>query len=950
MSLKRSLIAIIAALLQTFVLSAQTSSGQQDSLVSLLSAESMQLIEERGISYRKVTGPARFFHNNTYLLCDTALWNVNTDVIEAMGNVKILQNDTQLTSDKLTYFVKDDLAQFRGNLVQLEDKDRNVLRTRNLDYNTKDSVAVFRGGGAMRSSDGQIIESLSGTYDSKIKLFTFVSDVNMFTDSVFVKTSRIEYDAGTDIAVFGTGTDAWKDDAMLSSNAGWYDRGREQFFFNRNVHGMNPDKEMWSDSLYFNRNTLDIEMLGNVQIDDTTRNVTALSGRAFYCDTLSQVEMTRRPAVVGVMEGEGTRDTVWVSADTLRYRTIMKFRIDSLEFESASKRLEDMGADAVTAYRRKAAEDAAKAAEEAKKNNADYQTRQQAEQNRKKAAQAKETAASAKKDVAGDAPKVASDTTAAAAGVPEDDTSTADGVPETASAGPVAQKDTLTAPAADSLSAAGRNTLAGAGRTLSLTDSLSAAGAGQAVALTDSIPGTVQDAAARAAADSLARVAADSLARVAADSLAKAVADSIAALPKDSTKLGFLTAIKDVRLFKSDFQMRCDSLKYNDLDSLVRLHRNPFVWNDGNRQYSSDSIYVSFAGGHLSKAYLQSAAFIIVQEDSLCFDQIRSTEMLAYFGEDGGLSRFDALGDASAVFYLKEDSTFATVNKSQSRMLYAVLTDGELQSVSYYDQAKNDAYPIAQMKQDDRVLKGFNWLPDNRPKGPRDITSYTKRPTQRKQYESRPRAQFRQTDIYFPGYMEGVYREIEVSDSLKKVRDVRRKEQEALSRQIAQADSLLAANDVADSLEAGAGSLSAVDSLALHVADSLSAADALPAVSDSLSAVRDSLAAADTVALSPKERAKAEKEARRREKEAARAAKIAAREAEWARLDSLDAAKAARKAEAKAEKERARKLKILLAEQKRLQKEQARLEAYRKKYEKQKARKEARANKKAGRK
>ena len=44
------------------------------------------------------------------------------------------------------------------------------------------------------------------------------------------------------------------------------------------------------------------------------------------------------------------------------------------------------------------------------------------------------------------------------------------------------------------------------------------------MALTDSIPGTVQDAAARAAADSLARVAADSLARVAADSLAKAVA------------------------------------------------------------------------------------------------------------------------------------------------------------------------------------------------------------------------------------------------------------------------------------------------------------------------------------------------------------------------------------------------------------------------------------------
>ena len=38
---------------------------KKDSLVTLVSAKSAQLIERDGESFRKVTGPARFLHNNT---------------------------------------------------------------------------------------------------------------------------------------------------------------------------------------------------------------------------------------------------------------------------------------------------------------------------------------------------------------------------------------------------------------------------------------------------------------------------------------------------------------------------------------------------------------------------------------------------------------------------------------------------------------------------------------------------------------------------------------------------------------------------------------------------------------------------------------------------------------------------------------------------------------------
>ena len=234
------LILSVFAFFATVPLLAQKES--QDSLVVLMSSKSAQMVDVDGASYRKVVGPARFLHNDTYLLCDTAYWNVETKTIDAWGNVSILQEETVLTSDKLTYLIDEDLAQFRGSVVQLTDKDHNTLRTRHLDYNTKDSVAIFKNGASMRDKDGQIIESTSGTYESKLKKFTFVNNVNMFSDSIFVRTNILEYESDKDLATFGAATHVWKDENMLSSGSGGYDKGRELFFFADDVHVMSQDR------------------------------------------------------------------------------------------------------------------------------------------------------------------------------------------------------------------------------------------------------------------------------------------------------------------------------------------------------------------------------------------------------------------------------------------------------------------------------------------------------------------------------------------------------------------------------------------------------------------------------------------------------------------------------------------------------------------------------------
>ena len=848
------------------------SQESKDSLVILLSSKSAKMVDIAGASYRKIIGPARFLHNGTYLLCDTALWNVETKIIEAWGNVSILQEETVLTSDKLTYFIDMDLAEFRGSMVQLTDKDHNTLRTRHLDYNTKDSVAVFQKGGAMRDKDGQIIESRNGTYDSKIKTFTFNDDVNMFTDSIFVKTRTLKYESDLNLATFGSATDVWKEENMLSSNRGWYDRGREVFFFADQVHVMSEDQEGWSDTLYFYRNTSDVDMLGNAQVTDTTRNVFGLAGRIRYVDSLAKVTMTRKPAVISqTTEEDGSTDTLYLGAEKLVYYTVKMCDIDSMAVVDAGKRIETMNVDPVGEYRKKAAEAAAKAAEEAAMNDPNYR------------------------------PKTAPKAGAQAA-------SPANPASPAKQAAPTAvQKPSMPArrPAADSLS---RN------------------------------------------ADSLSR-STDSLA-VVSDSLA--IADTVAVVveePKDTTKIGFLEAIRNVKVYKKSMQIVCDSLLYSDLDSLGRLFVQPVIWQDITRQYCADSISVMVKNGGMEKASLMANAFIHIQEDSTHYDQIKGTEMLAFFDDNGALERFDVLGGASALFYIEENEVFATVNKPESKMLSATFKDGNIQKIYYYDEAKNDAYPIVQLSPEDQKLKGFNWQSDLRPADRNAVTPLSLRPSERSAYAARPHAKFTQTNIYFPGYMNDVYRQMEVRDSLQKVRARDRKIEQARQAERARLDSLSRLDSLvlADSL-ARADSIAVADSLSkVHVADSLAAADSLTQAADSL-APADAPAPARTpeqIKAAEKAAKKAAAEKAKAEKRAARAAKKKAKqealEAKWAELDKRDADKAAANAAKKLAKERKRKRKALEGQAEQQRRDLEALEKYRQKYEKQKARK-ARSN------
>ncbi len=796
---KRRLILFAALLLAALPLSAQQTSGQTDSLVRLLNAVSLEQVEKDGRMARKAIDPT-FLHNGTYLSCDTALWHVEEKIINCFGNVRLTQGESELTSGKLDYLIDESLAQFRGGVVELRNQKDNVLRTHILDYNTKDSLAVFSGGASMISSDGQIIESDEGTYENARDMFNFSGNVNMFTDSIFVRTEKLRYDSGAERADFLTEIDFWKDGRMLSAGSGWYERGRETFFFRDHVHGLGESEESWSDSLYYYRMPNDLLMLGSVQVQDQSRRVAALGDRLQYVDSLARVTLEENASVALWDEDGAQPDTTYLGAERFVYWTQPKCDVDKDEIALAEKRRAEMLEDPIAAYRRRAAEEAANKREEAMRNN------------------------------------------------------------------PVAQNNAAAQRAA-----------------VDATEPEPEAPADTTVVLTElNFP---------------------------ADSLA-AQRDTLPP-PPDSTKIGFLFANKDIKIFRKDMQVRCDSLRYSDLDSIARLYKNPIVWNEGNRQYNSDSLFVLLRNEKMERANLLSNAFVHTEEAGGYFDQIKSTDIIAYFSDSTSLRRFDALGGVTALLYLEENDAIATVNRTESKMMMATFdAEGNVDHVYNFDNPKSDAYPVVQLPAAEHKLRGFNWQPELRPKDKFDVTAMVVRDSEREAYEARPHAAFPHTDIYFPGHMSDLYKSLDAARERRNRRqtsapaDTLRQSGDEMLRE-AQQDSL--AHSVPDS------TVIAIDSTLI------------------LNGVKDLPATRDTTYMS--------------ERELRKAMRIAKRDARWAELDQRDADKAAAKQARKDARKARREAREAARLAKQAKTDAAKLQKYIERYEKKKARHESRKQK-----
>ncbi len=224
------------------------------------------------------------------------------------------------------------------------------------------------------------------------------------------------------------------------------------------------------------------------------------------------------------------------------------------------------------------------------------------------------------------------------------------------------------------------------------------------------------------------------------------VSDTVYHQAVDTNKITM--AFRHAQIFKADLQARSDSITYATQDSTIRLFGNPVIWSKEN-QMSASYIEILTERNRPKTMHLKQTAFIILQDDSVHFNQIEGLDMNAYFDSMSELERLHVIKNAKSVFFPREDASpeqqrdsikgdliGANITSSQSMMIW--FKNNQPIKVRLYQNPEGELSPLELKKPEQLQLRGFNWLNYLRPKSKSDILIWQDITTQAPTFELKP--------------------------------------------------------------------------------------------------------------------------------------------------------------------------------------------------------------------
>lgn len=195
--------------------------------------------------------------------------------------------------------------------------------------------------------------------------------------------------------------------------------------------------------------------------------------------------------------------------------------------------------------------------------------------------------------------------------------------------------------------------------------------------------------------------------------------DTLLSMYDSSFTTRSLKAFHHVKFFRKDIQGKCDSLIYSFKDSLIQLFSDPVLWNEEN-QLSAETIILYTKNMEIDRVELNDIAFIIAQEDSIRFNQIKGKQLTGYVSKRE-LYKIDVNGNGQAVYFPIDEGEIIGTNKSESSNMVIFLTDGKISKIKLMGEPNPILYPNDDLKREELYLDGFLWLIKSRPKNKNDI-------------------------------------------------------------------------------------------------------------------------------------------------------------------------------------------------------------------------------------
>ena len=211
----------------------------------------------------------------------------------------------------------------------------------------------------------------------------------------------------------------------------------------------------------------------------------------------------------------------------------------------------------------------------------------------------------------------------------------------------------------------------------------------------------------------------------------------------DST-FKLILAVRNVRMFRSDFQMVCDSLQMRTTDTVIHLYKDPILWSEEN-QITSDSMHIYSRGNRLTKAIFDGHPMTVAELDTAHYNQVAGKQMISYFNEKNELYRNDVNGNVQTIYYMQEENSpqITMMAYVESGDMTAYLENRQLKGITYRTNPTYYFYPIDKVPEDRETrLKGFRWEQNRRPNRDSVLMERPLRPSEREERENLARPSF----------------------------------------------------------------------------------------------------------------------------------------------------------------------------------------------------------------
>lgn len=204
------------------------------------------------------------------------------------------------------------------------------------------------------------------------------------------------------------------------------------------------------------------------------------------------------------------------------------------------------------------------------------------------------------------------------------------------------------------------------------------------------------------------------------DTLVKGTLVTDKMIPKTKNDARLVLAYYKVRFFRKDFQGKCDSLAYWSKDSTIQLYTGPVIWS-GKNQITANFIEMINRTKDPDEIRMKEDAFIIAMEDdSLRFNQIKGKNMTGFVRKNE-LYRIDVAGNGESNYYARDKTGIIGLNSAQSSNITIYMDKGKVKKIVFIKSPEGELKPLDKLEDGDKLLPGFNWQEDIRPKNKEDI-------------------------------------------------------------------------------------------------------------------------------------------------------------------------------------------------------------------------------------